>query len=105
MCVYVVSEVEDADGDYIYLLAGTASHGWVPWFLSVRVPVCNLDYSELVKYLWTYKNSRMVAGLFFKKMFSRNLAEWVWNEPKINYLNLFAKYRRNVLLQMLRYKV
>ena len=65
LCVYVSwVGVEDAEGDYIYLFAGSASHGWVPWFLPARVSICNLDSSELVRYLWTYKNDRMVAELF-----------------------------------------
>ena len=82
MCVCVVSGRERgwgcAESDYICLFTGTVSHGWVPWFLSERVSVCNPDFSELLRYLSMHKNGRMTAWLFLfffflkKMIFTKN---------------------------------
>ena len=98
ICVYV----SWGSRGWLYLsFSGSASHGWVPWFLSVRVSVCNPDFSELVRYLWTCKNDNGGWTFFNKNKVLTKFSRMGLKVAQNELLDIFfAKHSRKIWLKM-----
>ena len=101
MCLCVVSRGGGSRG-WLYLsFSGSASHGWVPWFLSVRVSVCNPDFSEFVRYLWTCKNDNGGWTFFNKNKVFTKFSRMGLKVAQNELLDIFfAKHSRKIWLKM-----
>ena len=98
-CVCVRAVSEGCRG-WLHLSPGTASHSSITGILSVLVSGHNPDFSKLVRSINVQKWKNGSWTCFYKNLYSRNLAEWVQNKLKMDYLTMSAKYGHKIWLQL-----